>query len=68
MLEKDKNLKNYTLMFIKTNNEDLQHWFVVTTMVIFFSVLSKWRNSIDAIENRICSSISCHKDTKNTTT
>ena len=55
-------------MFIKTNNEDLQHWFVVTTMVIFFSVLSKWRNSIDAIENRICSSISCHKDTKNTTT
>ena len=27
MLEKNHYLKNYTLKFIKLNNEDLQHWF-----------------------------------------
>ena len=30
LLENDNYLKNYTLVFIKINNEDLKHWYKLT--------------------------------------
>ena len=44
MLENNKYLKKYTLVFIKMNNEDSQHWFRVDVHCVFATI---FREKID---------------------